>query len=103
MAIEIPAGDLARVKSIEPDRAWPTLVQIVVAWKLENGQIVHRTQTILADEFYGRGGYGAPMPAEAFVGALETLRRMGPPEQPKPKKVKRAASRARAKARKVRR
>jgi hypothetical protein len=90
MAVEIPEGDLTRVHSSEPDRSWPLLVQIVVAWKLDNGQIVHRTQTILGDEFYGRASFGAPMPGDALIGAVETLRRMGPPEQPQAKKRKSA-------------
>lgn len=103
--IEVPEGDLARVNAIEPDRSWPLLVQIVVAWKLESGLIVQRTRTILADEFYGRGSFGAPMPGEALAQAVENMRREGPPEQPKPKKVKPTASRtpAKAKLRKVRR
>jgi hypothetical protein len=98
MTIELPAGDLARVKSIEPDQSWPLLVQIVVAWKQPSGAIVHRTSTILADEYFGRGRFGAPIPAEALAMTVERLRREGPPPEPVKKKRAPAARKTPAQA-----
>jgi hypothetical protein len=92
MTVNLPqaagSGDLSRTQSIEPNQDWPTLVQIVVAWQQPDGSIAQRTRTILADEFYGRGRFGAPMPAEALALAVEQMRREGPP--PKPGKIKHA-------------
>lgn len=87
-------GDLARTTSLEPDQNWPLLVQIVVAWRRKDGSIAHRTRTIEADEYFGRGQYGAPMPAEALAGAVEQMRRDGPPSLPSKVKVPQRSAKA---------
>jgi hypothetical protein len=39
---------------------------------------VYRAHEITADEFFGRGPYGAPLPAEAVIQMIERMRREGP-------------------------
>ena len=92
MTIDLPQSDLARVLASEPNRDWPLLIQIAAVWKLPDGSMAERTRTILADEFFGRGKFGAPMPAEALAATIESMRRDGPPERSAPKKRSRAGS-----------
>lgn len=78
MAIEIPAGDLARTRSHEPDQSWPASVKVQLLWEV-NGAPRVRTVVIDADYFFGRGQYGAPMEGVALLQMVERLRREGPP------------------------
>ena len=75
-----PAGDLARVKSIERDESWPTLIEVVCYWGPADAPRKGRRRsiTIDADQFFGRGRYGAPMSGDQFIAMVERLRRSGP-------------------------
>jgi hypothetical protein len=68
-------GDLARTTSIEPNSDFPDYVSIRLVWGRKAREV-----KISADQYFGRGVHGAPMPAEAFVQHIERLRRMGAPE-----------------------
>jgi hypothetical protein len=74
MAIEIPKADLGRAPSNEPDMYYPDIVEIRLVWGKKA-----RSHLILANEFFGRGSYGAPMPAEEIMQHINRLRRMGAP------------------------
>lgn len=78
MPAEIPQGDLSRATTHEPDMSYPTLVEIRLSWSTSEGTVA-RFHLISADEFFGRGSYGAPIPAEAIVQHIERMRREGPP------------------------
>lgn len=72
----IPAGDLARAISHDPDQGWPTMIEVVAYWG--DKRTKRRSITIDADQFFGRNGYGAPLSGEALVRMVEQLRRKGP-------------------------
>lgn len=76
--IDIPEGDLARAQTHEPNADYPELVEIRLRWRDENGKPVYRSREISADEFFGRGQFGAPIPAESIVQIIERMRREGP-------------------------
>lgn len=78
MSIEIPAGDLSRTVSHEPDHSWPSEVKVQLVWYIK-GRAHVRTAHIDADQFFGRGVHGAPMQGEALLQAIERMRRDGPP------------------------
>lgn len=73
----LPAGDLARCVTHEADDGWPTLIEIVAYWG-EGRKGRRRSISISANEFFGRGGYGAPMSGEQLIGMVNAVRRMGP-------------------------
>ena len=75
--IDIPEGDLARVVTHEPNYDYPELVEIRLRWR-KDGKPVYRSREIGADEFFGRGQFGAPIPAESIVQIIERMRREGP-------------------------
>lgn len=75
MPAQIPESDLSRTQHHEPDMDFPDFVEISLMWGAKA-----RSYLISADEFFGRGGYGAPLPAEAIVQHINRLRRMGKPE-----------------------
>ncbi len=87
MPIEIPQGDMSRATTHEPDASYPDLVEIRLIWNIKDQQRI-LAQAISAAEFFGRGQYGAPIPAEALVQYIERMRRQGPPDA-KPRKEKR--------------
>jgi len=74
------SGDLARVKSIEADETWPSLIEIVCYWgPKDNPRKGRRRSTeIDADQFFGRGRHGAPMAGDQLVGIVNNLRKQGP-------------------------
>jgi hypothetical protein len=73
------AGDLARVKTHDPSEAWPTCIEVVAYWsKGNNRKGRRRSIEINADQFFGRGEFGAPMPGDQLIGMVEKLRRDGP-------------------------
>lgn len=80
MPAEIPQGDLSRATTHEPDMSYPDSVEIRLVWFDDKADAV-RIQKITADEFFGRGSYGAPIPAEAIVQHIERMRREGPPKR----------------------
>lgn len=69
----LPAGDLARAVTHELNDDWPTSIEIVAYF----GENRRRRKAILisADEFFGRGGYGAPMTGDQLIGIIDRLRR----------------------------
>lgn len=74
MAIAQPQGDLARVKSQEPEDVWPTMIEVVAYWG-EGRRGKRRSLEIPADQFFGRGQYGAPLSGDQLIGMVERLRR----------------------------
>lgn len=73
MAISLPAGDLARVKSVEANSDWPEMLEIVAYWG--PGRKRRKSIEISADEFFGRNGYNAPMTGDQIVSIINRMRR----------------------------
>jgi hypothetical protein len=71
-------SDTARAIQHDPDQSYPQTVVIRLTWVV-NGHIRIRTKEINADEFFGLGSYGAPIEGAALIGAIESMRRAGPP------------------------
>jgi hypothetical protein len=89
---EVPSGDLARANTIEPDLTYPDKVQLRLVW-LVKGRAHIRQIEITAEEFFGRGSFGAPIPAEAIVQLLEIMRRRGAPKESVPMRPSRKPNR----------
>ena len=69
-------GDLARVTANETDDSWPSLIEIVAYWNKGGGRRGKRKSIrIPADQFFGRGEYGAPLSGEQLIGLIDRLRR----------------------------
>ncbi len=79
--MDLPQGDLARVKAQEPDQSWPTEVKVQLFWTI-NGRVHIRSIHIDADAFFGNGSHGAPMSGDRLIGQIENMRRQGPPDVP---------------------
>ncbi len=79
MPIDIPQSDLARSVQHEQDRVWPHAVKIAVHWMDEKGRIIVRSEVISAPQFFGEGGFGAPMEGASIIALIERMRREGPP------------------------
>ncbi len=78
MAINTPegtfAGDLSRVKSEEMSDEWPTSIEMVAYYgKDRKGK--RKSVIISADQFFGRGGYGAPISADQLILIINRLRK----------------------------
>ena len=69
------AGDLARTVVHDADESWPTVIEIVAYFGKEGRKGKRRSVEIPADQFFGRGGHGAPMTGEQLIGMVERLRR----------------------------
>ena len=80
MPIEMTPSDLSRAKTIEPNSSYPDVLEIRLVWN-KGGTARKRTLRISADQFFGRGSYGAPMPADALVQHIERLRKLGKPAE----------------------
>lgn len=78
MAISEPRSDTSRAIQHDPDQSWPTSVILQVGWQI-GGVYRTRTHVISADEFFGRGPFGAPLPGDAVINTIEIMRRAGPP------------------------
>ena len=87
MAIESTPSDLSRATSHDPDEGFPDSVQLRVVWNRANGPL-ERVMHISADQFFGRGAFGAPMSGDWMISAVERMRRQGAPE-PTAKRKKR--------------
>lgn len=72
--LAIPTGDLARAKSHDPNDDWPTIIEVVAYWGKDRRGI-RRSIEIPADQFFGRGQFGAPMSGEQLIGIVDRLRR----------------------------
>lgn len=70
---QMPAGDLARTTSHDPNDEWPTTLEIVAYFG--EGRRKRRSVEIDADQFFGRGQFGAPMSGEQLIGMVDRLRR----------------------------
>jgi hypothetical protein len=78
MTTQQPQGDLARCVNHNPDDSWPTMIEIVAYWGKDGRKGRRRSVEIPADQFFGRGAFGAPMSGEQLVGMVDKLRRQGP-------------------------
>lgn len=79
---DIPESDTDRAPSIEPDHAWPDIVEVRLQWRLPSGRMMASIKQISADEFFGRGNIGAPLDGQGLISIVERLRREGPPSDP---------------------
>jgi hypothetical protein len=70
----LPSGDLARVINHEPNDDWPTSIE-VVAYYGKDRKGKRKSVIISSDQFFGRGGYNAPMGIEQFLLIVDRLRR----------------------------
>lgn len=70
----VPAGDLARVTTHDPNDEWPTMIEVVAYWG-DGRKGKRRSVEIPADQFFGRGQFGAPMSGEQLIGMVDRLRR----------------------------
>jgi hypothetical protein len=74
MSIRPQEGALATAKTHEPSNEWPTLIEVVAYWG-EGRRGRRRSIAISADQFFGRGAYGAPMSGDQIVAMVDRLRR----------------------------
>lgn len=72
MSIKLPVSDLSRATTHEPDDNWPEEIRIVVKFSKNRS----KTLVIGADEYFGRGSYGAPMNGDTLIQRIDQLRRM---------------------------
>jgi len=70
----MPEGDLARCKTHEADETWPAMIEIVAYWRPDR-RGKRRAIAISADEFFGRGGYGAPISGDRILHMVDRLRK----------------------------
>lgn len=77
MTINLPQGDLSRATSHDPEDEWPTTIEVVAYWAPPPGKKKGRVKTITisADQFFGRGAYGAPMSGDQLIHAIERMRK----------------------------
>jgi len=78
MTVQQPQGDLARCVNHNPDDTWPTMIEIVAYWGKDGRKGRRRSVEIPADQFFGRGGFGAPMTGDQLIGMVDQVRRQGP-------------------------
>lgn len=79
MTIDTPISDTSRASHSEPSANWPESVKVQICWRDGNGRPVVRTEVISADQFFGRGAYGAPLEGVHVIQLIERMRREGPP------------------------
>jgi hypothetical protein len=78
MTIHLPQGDLARCITHESDDTFPSMIEIVAWWGHDGERKGRRCSIeITADQFFGRGSYGAPMGGGQLIGMIEQLRKAG--------------------------
>jgi hypothetical protein len=69
-----PEGDLSRAVTHESDDTYPALIEVVAYWRKDRrGKRI--SIEIPADQFFGRGQYGAPISGDQLIGMIERLRR----------------------------
>lgn len=71
----LPQGDLARAVTHESDDSWPTMIEVVAYFGA--GRKKRKSIEISANEFFGRGGYNAPMSGDRLILMINQLRRSG--------------------------
>ena len=69
-------GDLARVKATESDETWPSIIEIVAYWGKHGRRGKRKSIKILADQFFGRGAYGAPLSGDQIIHIIDRLRKL---------------------------
>lgn len=72
--IQIPQGELTRTTNHEMDDSWPAMIEIVAYWG-EGRKGKSRRIEIPADQFFGRGHYGAPLSGDQLVRMVDNLRK----------------------------
>lgn len=77
MPTHIPQGDLARTITHEPSDEWPTMIEVVAYFGREGRKGRRASIEIPADQFFGRGDYGAPLSGDQLIGMVQRLRRQG--------------------------
>ena len=80
MPVDAPISDTSRAIQHNPNEDWPSEVNIQVIWLNDIGQRSIRSESISANQFFGRGKYGAPLPGEHVIQMIERMRRQGPPK-----------------------
>jgi hypothetical protein len=75
MPAHIPQGALANAITHEPSDEWPSMIEIVAYWGDKGRKGKRRSIEIPADQFFGRGEYGAPMSGDALIWMVQRLRR----------------------------
>jgi hypothetical protein len=78
MPVQPHEGALATAKCHEANDDWPTLIEVVAYFGPEGRKGRRRSIEIAADQFFGRGAYGAPMSGDQLVSMVDRLRRSGP-------------------------
>jgi hypothetical protein len=73
MAMTLPQGDLARCVVHERDDDWPTMIEIVAYFGEKRRK--RRSIEIPADQFFGRGAYGAPITGDQLISIIDRMRR----------------------------
>ena len=63
------AGELTRTTTHEADDSFPDRLEMVAHFGTKR-----RTITITKDQFFGLGGFGAPMTGDQLIRAIENLR-----------------------------
>lgn len=96
-------SDTSRAIQHDPDTSYPTSVTLLMTWNV-NGLIRSREVAFSADQFFGHGQYGAPLPGDAVISAIERMRRAGPPvpqplKRPRTKPLKTGKSNAKKRKR----
>lgn len=66
-------GELTRATTHEANEDWPHTLEIVAYFG--EGRRKRRAVAIPADQFFGRGSYGAPMSGDQIVNMINKLRR----------------------------
>lgn len=69
----LPSGDLARTVNHEMDTSWPELIEIVAYFG--PGRTKRKSVAISADQFFGRGGYNAPITMDQLLLIINRLRK----------------------------
>ena len=73
MTARMPSGDLARCVTHEADESWPSIIEIVAYWGKNGRKGKRRAIEISADQFFGLGGYGAPMTGEQIIYQIDRV------------------------------
>lgn len=67
------SGVLTRCVTQEADESWPSTLEVVAYFGPKRTK--RRSIEIPANQFYGRGGYGAPMSGDQIIRLIDNLRR----------------------------
>jgi hypothetical protein len=77
MPLHSQEGALATAKCHEANEDWPTRIEIVAYFGTEGRKGKRRSIEIGADEFFGRGQFGAPLSGDRLIAMVQRLRRGG--------------------------